>query len=166
MRYAAYGSNLHPFRLSERVASAELVTTGFLPGRNLHFHKRSQDGSGKCNIMTGSEGVHVAVYDVSAADKKALDRIEGVGEGYIEIDLDVPDVGLCASYVAAETHVDDSLLPYDWYRELVLLGARAQHFPKAYIDAIAAIPCRADPDVDRRARNGAIIEAIRRHAVS
>ncbi|MBT8088370.1 MAG: gamma-glutamylcyclotransferase [Gammaproteobacteria bacterium] len=163
MRYAAYGSNLHPLRLSARIASAKFITTAFLPGRSLHFHKRSKDGSGKCNIVSGSEGVHVAVYDVSTEDKKILDKIEGVGMGYLQRELDVPDVGLCASYVAAATHVDNSLLPYDWYRELVLLGARAQRFPEAYIDAIAAIPCREDPDVGRRDMNNRTIETIRRH---
>ncbi len=165
MRYAAYGSNLHPLRLSERIASAELVTTGFLAGRSLHFHKRSQDGSGKCNIMTGSEGVHVAIFDISTEDKTMLDKIEGVGQGYLKVELDVPDVGLCASYEAAATHIDDSLLPYDWYRELVLLGARAHRFPEAYIDAITAIPCRKDPNEGRRDMNRRTIEAIRRHAL-
>jgi hypothetical protein len=161
MRYAAYGSNLHPMRLSERIASAELIATGFLPDRNLRFHKRSVDNSGKCNIVTGSEGVHVAVFEISIEDKTALDEIEGAGFGYVSTDLDVPGIGLCATYLAAATHIDDTLVPYDWYRELVLLGARAQRFPQPYIDAIAATPSCEDPDADRRVMNGRTIDTIR-----
>ena len=37
MLYAAYGSNLHPVRLRERVPSAELLGTGVLEGRELRF---------------------------------------------------------------------------------------------------------------------------------
>ncbi|MBT8092178.1 MAG: gamma-glutamylcyclotransferase [Gammaproteobacteria bacterium] len=161
MRYAAYGSNLHPLRLSERIASAEFIATSFLPDRSLRFHKRSKDGSGKCNIITGGEGVHVAIFDISKEDKKTLDKIEGVGAGYLQLNLDVPGLGPCATYVAAAAHIDDTLLPYDWYRELVLLGARVQRFPEDYIDALAAIPCREDPDASRRDMNRRTIEAIR-----
>lgn len=164
MRYAAYGSNLHAVRLSGRIASAQLIATAFLPDRDLRFHKRSRDDSGKCNIVIGSEGVHIAVFDISVEDKTTLDRIEGVGAGYVSTDLEVPGIGVCATYVADEKYVDDALVPYDWYRELVLLGARAQRFPQAYLDAIASTPCREDPDTERRALNGRTIEAIRQQS--
>ena len=45
MLYAAYGSNLHPARLSRRAPSAEFVGTALLPGWELRLHKRGQDGS-------------------------------------------------------------------------------------------------------------------------
>lgn len=166
IRYAAYGSNLHPLRLRQRIPSAEPVATGFLPDRSLRFHKRSRDESGKCNIVIGSEGVHVAVFDISVEDKTTLDRIEGVGAGYVSTKLEVPDIGVCATYVADEKYIDDALVPYDWYRELVLLGARSRRFPRAYIDAIAAMPCRQDPNAERRAMNGRTIEAIRNQSTS
>lgn len=160
MLYAAYGSNLHPLRLRERIASARLLTTAFLPGWALMFHKRSKDGSGKCNIRQGGDGVHLAVFDISRADKSVLDRIEGVGMGYLRHDVDVPGVGRCATYVAQASHVDDSLLPYDWYRELVLLGARAHAFPPRYVDGIAAVRSQPDPERRRDALNRRTIAAI------
>ena len=160
VRYAAYGSNLHPLRLAERIASARLFGTAFLPGWALRFHKLSKDGSGKCNIVPGGDGVHLAIFDISPADKAVLDAIEGVGSGYLSRDLDVPGVGPCAAYVAQASHVDDSLLPYDWYRQLVLLGAQANGFPSSYVDGIRAVPGRADPDRRRVALNRRLIEAI------
>jgi len=150
MLYAAYGSNLHPLRLAERTPSARLVTTRFLPKWSLHFHKRSKDGSGKCNILSGSDGIHVAIFDMNADDKKALDKIEGLGAGYAELLLVVPGIGDCIAYTAQKSHIDRTLVPYDWYKELVLLGARAHEFPKNYQDQISSAPVCEDPDSARR----------------
>lgn len=161
MLYAAYGSNLHPLRLQERVASAAFVATAFLPDWSLRFHKRSKDESGKCNIVRGSEGVHVAVFEVSAADKRRLDTIEGVGFGYAEAMLQIPGVGECHAYVAQASWVDDALLPYDWYRELVLWGARFHGFPPDYVRSIESLQVRRDSDAERSARAWQIVERIR-----
>lgn len=152
MLYAAYGSNLHPVRLTQRIASAALVTTALLPEWSLRFHKRSKDDSGKCNIVGGGDGVHVAVYEVNTEDKLTLDRIEGVGFGYAEALLQVPGVGECHTYVAEESHVDEELLPYDWYRAMVLGGARFHGFPRDYLQVIESIGVWPDPDAERRAR--------------
>jgi len=160
MHYAAYGSNLHPLRLTERISSARLITTCFLPNWSLHFHKRSEDASGKCNILSAGEGVHVAIFDISAADKITLDGIEGVGLGYSEIVLSIPEFGDCETYVADESYIDDSLVPYDWYRELVLIGARTHGFPDDYLKSIESIPARYDPDPIRRDRNWKTIELV------
>lgn len=64
--YAAYGSNLHPVRLQERVKSASVRGTAVLEDWKLAFSKRSKDGSGKATLveLDGAQA-HVAVYDVS-----------------------------------------------------------------------------------------------------
>jgi len=149
MRYAAYGSNLHSGRLGHRVASAQLLGTAFLPDWSLRFHKRSVDTSGKCSIQHGSSGVHFAIYEISYADRRVLDRIEGVGSGYDVINLDMPGFGQCFSYAASETHIDEALDPYNWYQALVLVGARALGFPSDYVEDIATVSARRDPDLAR-----------------
>lgn len=161
MLYAAYGSNLHPVRLTERIASATFVATAFLPNWSLRFHKRSKDDSGKCNIVRGGDGVYVAVFEVSAADKRRLDTIEGVGSGYTEAVLQVPGNGDCHAYVAQESWVDDVLLPYDWYRELVLWGARFHGFPPGYVRLIESQQVWRDTDAERSARAWETVERIR-----
>ena len=75
--YAAYGSNLHPRRLRERIRSATLRGTSFLHKYTLQFHKRGQDRSAKCGFSDCGQGMHVAVYEVDDADRKVLDVIEG-----------------------------------------------------------------------------------------
>ena len=161
MKYAAYGSNLHPSRLTERTSSAQLVGTGFLSHWSLCFHKRSQDESGKCSIVAGDTGVHFAVFELSAADKLTLDSIEGLGAGYAEILLRVPRCGDCVSYIAEESHIDDGLQPYDWYKELVLQGMRFHGFPEHYVKPVESIAALGDPDRERSARNWKTVELVK-----
>lgn len=160
MRYAAYGSNLHPGRLALRIASAQLIGTAYLPDWSLRFHKRSVDASGKCSIQQGRRGVHFAIYDISAADKQVLDGIEGAGSGYAEISLVMPTYGRCFSYTASETYIDDTLEPYDWYRELVLAGARLLDFPQDYVSAIASVSACRDPESSRRQEMWDLVDLI------
>lgn len=158
--YAAYGSNLHPERLQRRLVSARLSGTGYLPGLALQFVKRGADGSGKCTILPGEPGVHFAVYTIDAAEKPLLDRIEGVGQGYELITLDLPGFGACFSYQASASHLVDDLPPFCWYREMVLRGCRLHGFPADYVAAIEAIVPLRDPDHDRRRNNWAIVDRM------
>ncbi|MFM9835765.1 MAG: gamma-glutamylcyclotransferase family protein [Methylophilaceae bacterium] len=74
--YLAYGSNLHPVRLKERVSSAKLIGVIELYGYELAFHKLSTDESGKCLLnKTGADSsmVFAALYEFDDKDKGALD---------------------------------------------------------------------------------------------
>lgn len=161
MRYAAYGSNLHPIRLRRRAASAQLLGTVALPGWQLRLHKRGQDGSAKCNIV-GAPGVaYVAVFEMAASDRPKLDQAEGLNRGYIERQLDVPGFDRCFLYLASDSHIDEELVPFTWYKELVLLGCEHHGFPHQYVDWIRALPAHRDRDRQRHAKNMAIVEKIR-----
>ena len=159
MLYAAYGSNLHPVRLSLRLPGAIYKGTAAIPGRRLRFHKRSVDKSGKCNIATGDGTIHVAVYKLTEAEKSRLAEIEGTG--YTIETLDVPGFGECFTYVAALSYIDERLLPYSWYRELVLVGCEALSLPAEYIARIQDIPAINDPDEGRQADNMKIVDLAR-----
>lgn len=161
MRYAAYGSNLHPARLGERVPSATLLGQAVVLDRTLQFHKRSKDGSGKCNITTGEDRVYVAVYEIAPHDKAKLDQIEGLGIGYRVEFLDVPNHGECFTYVATDTHIDESLKPYSWYKELVVAGSEYLQFPRQYVEWIAAFQSWNDPDHQRHAEHMNIVRRAR-----
>ncbi len=149
-RYAAYGSNLHPVRLAARTPSARLLGTDFLEGWSLHFHKRSdRDGSAKCSMHRRGEGVYVAVYEIAESEKTMLDDIEGLGVGYDEISIELPKYGLCQSFTARPSHIADELAPFDWYREMVLLGCEVHAFPHEYRAGISSIDALVDNDVSR-----------------
>ena len=165
--YLAYGSNLHPFRLTQRIASAELLGVAALPGKRLSFDKQSRDGSAKCMFVeTGApdHNLHGAVYSIDPREKATLDAIEGVGLGY---DVQIVEARIdgvvyeAFTYAAATTHVRPGLLPYHWYRELVLLGAQYHGLPDDYVATIAAVTSVDDPDVDRARDKAMLLRAMR-----
>ena len=159
-RYAAYGSNLHPVRLTERLPTAELLGHAFVPGHSLRFDKRSRDGSAKCGIDAGGNGVYMAVFEVSVSERADLDAIEGVGHGYEPLDIDVPGFGRCFTYEATPSHVEAGIPAYDWYREYVLLGCLLHGFPSDYTAAVAAKIVTHDQDTARRRENWNLIARI------
>lgn len=162
MKYAAYGSNLHPQRLQRRTGIARLLGTAAVEGLALRFHKRgSRDGSGKCNIVehAGSR-VCLAVFEVPDEGIERLDAAEGVGAGYEQDWLDAGEFGRCLVYRAQDSHVDDALLPFTWYRDLVLAGCRLHGFPRRYVGAIEAVEATIDPDPERHAFHLRLLEAL------
>jgi len=158
--YAAYGSNLHPDRLRQRVDSARLEGTAFVADLELTFDKRGVDGSGKASIADGGSGVHVAVYSLDANDKSVLDRYEHINIGYYDRRIDVPDFGECFTYAAAEAYSEPGLAPYCWYHALVLRGSIAHGFPDEYVAEIGGIAFDEDPDAERRSDNWALVDSL------
>ncbi len=167
IHYFAYGSNLHPLRLRERTPSARLIGHAAVVGYRLYFHKRGVDGSAKCNLLsTGEDKVQAwgAVYTLSAADKAVLDSIEGVGRGYQVHHVTVQLAGEgheAFMYRAQSSHIDDTLLPFSWYKELVLMGAAFHVMPKEYIAGIAQVAGVEDQDQARAARYLRLLENMR-----
>ena len=155
IKYFAYGSNLLPLRLRQRVASSKALGHTSLSGYQLRFHKKGQDGSGKCNVLYTGEAQHRVfgvVYEMRADERDLLDAAENLGKGYelvhhqVQVQADNHQVFL---YVAPPDYIDDSLLPYSWYRDLVVQGARTHGLPGDYIEAFLEVPSNLDPDADR-----------------
>ncbi len=160
--YAAYGSNLHPMRLSARIPSAKLVGKGILNNKSLQFHKLSKDGSGKFNIINDDkQKTYIAIYNLDTSEKLLLDKIEGVGYGYRTEDIEVAGFGTCFTYVAEESHIDDSLNPYTWYKELVLAGSINLKFPSDYIERIRQIDADIDSDQQRHSKHMRLVTHAR-----
>lgn len=160
--YLAYGSNLLPERLRARVPSAHLSGIVRLRGWSLRFHKHGQDGSAKCDLLhTASAGdvAHGAVYEIAAEERVQLDKAEGLGCGYDLAWLDLEAFGRVFLYRAAQTHVDERLKPFSWYRDLVEAGARFHRFPAAYVARIREVEALEDPDRERHGRNLALLQA-------
>ena len=161
MLYVAYGSNLHPLRLAQRLPKSRFAGTAAIAGLRLRFHKRSKDQSGKCNIVAGDGSIHVAVYEMDGQEKAELHQIEGVGNGYSVAEIEVPGFGECFTYIATASFIDDRLRPYSWYKELVLAGCDALGLPIDYIARIREVTTIDDPDSARHANNMEIVEQAR-----
>jgi gamma-glutamylcyclotransferase (GGCT)/AIG2-like uncharacterized protein YtfP len=161
--YLAYGSNLHPLRLATRVPSARVIGVVEMSGYRLAFHKRSKDTSGKCLIYTEQDQHHKVygvLYEFDVREKAALDTVEGKGSGYCEQLMQVPLNGETYTpyvYIAQSTHIDSNLVPYHWYKDLVLSGARYHGFPAEYIASIGATPSKPDLNVNRKQENESLL---------
>ncbi|MGR8947541.1 MAG: gamma-glutamylcyclotransferase [Gammaproteobacteria bacterium] len=167
----AYGSNLHRARIEARISVREVLGTVLLPNWGLRFHKQGSDDSGKCNLIESpGEVAFGLVYAFSAKDKARLDEIEGVGKGYQNVALpmqgfDLGTTGLNGNeevfaYLALDTHVDDTLVPYDWYHSFVRRGAEKCNFPVEYLSHIDSFAARRDPNESRRKQNIDILNAL------
>ncbi|MDX6560182.1 MAG: hypothetical protein QOF72_3231 [Blastocatellia bacterium] len=161
VKYFAYGSNMLTKLLRDRAPSARFSAVTRLSKHVLRFHKISEDKagsrSGKCNAyFTGNEEDVVigVVFDIDRNEKPSLAAAE---VGYAEEPLKLTSRGKDSSgfmfTVADGSLLDDTLQPYDWYKALVLAGAREHNLPTEYVSALENIATVQDPDTARAKRN-------------
>lgn len=112
----------------------------------LRFQKWSRkDKSAKCDaLFTGNpEDVVIgALFEIPRAEKRPLDKAEGLGFGYDEKRVTVTDAlgNSVDAFTYCATSTDPSLLPHSWYVNHVIVGAKETGVPADYLDAIAARP--------------------------
>ncbi len=168
MNYFAYGSNMLAGRLRERVPSAKPLGRATLAGHRLAWHKRSTDGSGKCDIVeTGEDAdiVHGVLFEMDPYEKPQLDRAEGLGNGYDQKRVDVMHEGKSKPAITYYVpHVDSRLKPYHWYKAFVVAGAKENGLPADYIGEIEKADSVQDANTDRREKNGRILEQCQQSA--
>lgn len=155
-----YGSNMSQRRLQARVPSARFVAVAELPAHRLRFHKSAGDGSAKCDAeKTGNPEDRVigVVYEIADAEKPDLDRHEALGFGYDEKQVELrSEMGNLQAWVYYATRINDSLKPFHWYKDHVLIGARENGLPADYIARIEAVESIDDPRPERHGRELAI----------
>lgn len=152
--YFAYGSNMSTRRLRHRVPSARAIDVARLTGYRLAWHKKGRDGSGKCDIHVSGSGdiVYGVLYAMNPEHKPGLDEAEGVGWGYQEKHVDLWLLGRAETITAFTYYavkIDPTYLPYDWYRDHVLIGAREHGLPEEYVRMIENVPTFEDRDKTR-----------------
>ncbi|NML89167.1 gamma-glutamylcyclotransferase [Sphingobium sp. TB-6] len=161
----AFGSNMPVARLRERCPSARPLGIAELPGHELRWHKRSKDGSGKCDIVaSATPGLSVfgVLYEIADQEKAALDRAEGLGAGYEEIEVEVlSDGDLVKARAYRATDTDPALRPYTWYRALVIAGAQEHELPAPYIASLESVSANEDANRARHDERIVLIEGAR-----
>lgn len=160
MHYFAYGSNMSLSRLKKRVPSAKFLGCHRLTEHDLRFHKTSKDGSGKCDAYFTSDpgdAVYGALFEIDPIEKAALDKAEGLGFGYDQKQVIVisNDGTLIDAVTYTATIIDESLKPYSWYMNHVLIGAQETSLPLNYIQTKirkteTTEDCNRDRDANER----------------
>jgi hypothetical protein len=147
--YFAYGSNLYPNWLNSRVTSALPVSNTSLNNWKLCFHKRSDDGSAKCNIIKtdlNDDVVHGTIYEFNSDEKIKLDEAEG---GYTPEFMKLDEFGDVLIYLANTGRIENNLPIYTWYHDIVFAGAQFHDLPITYIEYIKSFKAINDPDTNR-----------------
>ena len=129
---------------------------GRLPGYVLRFHKCGTDGSGKCNTVDRrdeADAVHGVLYEIREEDKQ---RLDGVEHGYevksVTVRSQTGRPVTAFTYVAVPEDIDDSLMPFLWYRDLVVAGAVEHALPAEYVEMLKSIRGIVDSDRQRERR--------------
>src|SRR5437764_4486730 len=97
------------------------------------------------------------LFQFEAEEKDSLDRVEGLGHGYDELTIEVEseDGGRCSAvmYIANQSHIDDSIRPYSWYKRFVTEGANQNDLSKDYLTFLTSFPSKEDLDKARDTSN-------------
>lgn len=150
-------------RLKSRTPSAHRLGVFELHEHKLKFHKIGKDGSAKCNaLFTGIEAdiVEGVVFEIDPCEIVTLDRAEGLGKGYDKLNVLVTNnQGVQLEvFLYFATNTNDSLLPFSWYQQHVIEGAKSAGLSDNYISEIIDINTIIDPDSSRESRELKIYE--------
>lgn len=127
-----------------RVPSAEAIGRAQLQDKRVVFNKRSKDGSGKANLLDSYGSIAWGVlYKLDFDDIETMNRIEG---GYtcseVTVQLDNGTTVMAKTYISME--VTDEPVAYDWYKDVVITGAREHNLPVDYVRYLDHLPSKDD----------------------
>jgi hypothetical protein len=158
-----YGSNMSNKRILERCSTANFKEVVKVEGYKFSFNKISKkDGSGKGNLTPSrTDIVWGVIFEIEESQRKSLEVAEGLGKGYEEIKLDLSNEAgnkvECIAYIATDpNHIDDNLVPYDWYKEHCLIGAREFNLPEDYVAMIEPLNSKVDLKTERSEKERSI----------
>ena len=171
MKYFAYGEMMFSARLQKIVPQATCLGVAKVMGYKLFFHSRGhEDPSGKCNIIPVKDPfceVYGVIYEISQRERHLLDKDQSLGCGSMDVTLKVFPVdsthenGVFAfTYIAHKENIFEDLVPYHWYKEMVLSGAREHQLPSEYIHHLEQYAVTYDPNVQRANRQKRYLESI------
>lgn len=172
MKYFAYGEMMFSARLQKVVPNAICLGTAKVMGYKLYFHNRGHDDpSGKCNIVPVKDPcceVYGVVYEIGQRDRYLLDKDQSLGCGNQDVTLKVFPVDNASdsngwfafTYIAHKENIFEDLVPYHWYKEMVLSGAREHNLPAEYIHHLEQYAVTYDPNVQRANRQKRYLESI------
>lgn len=165
IRVFAYGSNMLFQRLANRISGIKKIGIGWLNGYQFLFNKISKDGSAKANLIATKtkDKVFGVVYEFEGSEKEKLDKFEGKGSGYEDAKVIVhyseyEEEEVWCYLVEEDKYIDNQRLPYHWYKEYVLQGAKENKLPNSYISFIESFTSKEDQNGERREKNWVVLK--------
>ena len=131
--YFAYGSNMFPERLHDRIKKHHTAFPATLPNYLFTYNKKSVDGTAKANIKpnNGTE-VQGVCFEIDEEDFEILTQCEG---GYdrrnIEVNIENGNKTKTVTYISSS--IDETLKSSNEYKKLILQGAEYWNINHLYI---------------------------------
>jgi len=135
--------------MKSRAPSAEFYRIARKSGKTLVFNKRSCDDSAKANLASDKDGkVWGVLYCLDFIDLGKLDACES---GYTRELTEVVDSmnEAVSAFVYLSSKLTKDTRPYDWYKELVVEGAKEHKLPSEYIRFLETFKSKPDLDPKR-----------------
>ena len=131
--YFAYGSNMLPKRLLERIKKYHTVFQVVLPDHEFIYNKKSIDGTAKANVKSNDgKEVHGVCFEIDEDDFAVLKKYEG---GYDQRNIVVTTKNgnktKAVTYISAS--IDASLVASAEYKSMVVNGAKHWGLSESYI---------------------------------
>jgi hypothetical protein len=144
--YAAYGSNMDPAQMRNRCPHSPFSGVGWLPNWRLTFGAEDLGWEGALPTVVEEPGSHVfvALYDITPADRIALDKWESADTGLyqtirVRVSTLEEDV-LCWTYVLDGY---EGGLPSARHLGLIAEAAELAGAPEEYVHELRSRPCRS-----------------------
>ncbi len=154
----AYASNMNVKDFSNHLKSAKKLGNAYLPGYEFVFNKLADDLSAKANVIP-ADNPDVPAWGVLLEFTDADTEILNKGDWPEHMELKptecIDETGTMHTahvFTSLPHAVNNSLLPYDWYKEKIITLAELNGLPDNYIAHLNLMPAKQDPDERRRER--------------
>jgi len=144
--YAAYGSNLDPAQMRARCPHSPFAGTGWLTDWRLTFGGEELGWEGSLATLAEEPGsaVFVALYDVTKADRVALDKWESADSGlYRRVHVRVATLEQDVLAWTYALNAYEGGLPSARYLGLIAEAAEAAGAPDDYVAELRGRACRS-----------------------
>lgn len=132
--YFAYGSNMFPPRLRERIKKYHCGFQATASGYEFTYNKKGADKTAKANLKSSTEGqVYGVCFEI---DEEDFNKLDGYEKGYekccIKLRINGKDE-IADTYISSIT--DENIAPSDEYKNLVLWGAKYWGLEEQYVSS-------------------------------
>lgn len=143
MLYFAYGSNMERVLLKRLCPKAKFVTAAVLPDHALAFSGNSPMWGGGIATILEKPGRQVegVVWEISEAERKALDEYEGFPSLYLRQEMQVRTHSgkVFAVFAYIMDNPGRETPPSKRYKQLLINGAEEHGLSDEYIDFLESI---------------------------
>ncbi|PTL37088.1 hypothetical protein CLG94_00725 [Candidatus Methylomirabilis limnetica] len=143
MLYFAYGSNMERVQLKRLCPTAKFVASAVLSDYDLTFSGNSPMWGGGIATIREKPGKQVegVVWEISEAERKALDEYEGYPGLYVrkEIQVRTNSGKALAAFAYIMGNPDRETPPSKRYKQLLISGAEEHGLSDVYIDFLESI---------------------------